>query len=183
MLFFKKAQADSKESVAEGLPKALESLWRFAFRLSGNPQDAEELVQRTALRALEKQHLYQPDTRLISWLFSITHSIWKNELRSRQIRQHMSFDTAQPQQLPVHHDNVEQQMMLDSVIKAVYQLPEAQKIPMILVNIEGLSYQEAADILDIPIGTLMSRIARARVRIGEIMLSTETHNKEASHEI
>lgn len=180
-MFFK-----SKPTVAEQLPKALDSLWRFAFRLTGNQQDAEELVQKTALRALEKQHLYNSDLRFISWLFSIAHSTWKNDIRSRKIHEssrinldyaELKIDNLSPKKL----NEAENQLMLNSVLKYVNSLPEAQRTPILLVYVEELSYKEAATILEIPIGTLMSRIARARAKIGQAMNQATSGEHDEKH--
>ena len=175
-MFFK----SKPNPVTVELPKALDALWRFAYRLTGNPEDAEELVQKTALRALEKQHLYQTEHRFLSWLFSIAHSVWKNELRSRKIREDHRFDLNY-QGLSIDDmgapdsNQAENELMLNSVLKAVNQLPEAQRTPMLLVHVEGLSYKEATMVLETPIGTLMSRLARARIKIGELMNPPSEH--------
>ena len=73
------------------LPALLPRLWRFALRLAGDRHDAEDLVQRACVRALERQQQLQPGTATLSWLFSIVHSVWLNEVRARQIRSHGSI--------------------------------------------------------------------------------------------
>lgn len=152
------------------LPGLLPRLWRFALRLTAHQQDAEDLVQRTCVRGLERRHQLQPGTAPLSWLFSIMHSIWLNEIRARQIRARTHFDwqdevvesLADPAgQTP------ETELFHRQVIDAVDALPDAQRVVMLLVAVEGLSYREAADILEIPIGTVMSRLARARLTIGQ----------------
>jgi RNA polymerase sigma-70 factor, ECF subfamily len=145
-------------------------LWRFSIRLTRHQADAEDLVQRTYVRALEKRHQWQSGTSLISWLFAIMHSIWMNELRSAQRRREgnlsgdESFDDIADTRPSA---DLEYQLMCKQVVQAVQALPEAQRVVMMLVAVEGLSYQEAADVLDIPIGTVTSRLARARLSIGE----------------
>ena len=169
------------------LPHLLPRLWRFAWRLARSTADAEDLVQRTCLRALERRAQWQPGTALLSWLFTIEHSIWLNELRSAQRRRTGSLDaepaldevaewvspTASPE-LGLHYRQV---------VAAVEALPEAQRVVMLLVAVEGLSYREAADVLDIPIGTVMSRLARARATVGQRFLvpSTPTQQLEGQH--
>ncbi len=153
------------------LPQLLPRLWRFALRLTRNAQDAEDLVQRTCLRALERRAQWQPGTALLSWLFAIEHSIWLNELRSAQRRRTGSLDGEQA--LPAMDEavsntgNPEQRLHYRQVVVAVEALPEAQRVVMLLVAVEGLSYREAAEVLDIPIGTVMSRLARARAVVGQ----------------
>src|SRR6516162_9874074 len=73
------------------LPALLPRLWRFALRLAADRHDAEDLVQRACVRALERRHQLQPGTSTLSWLFSIVHSVWLNEVRARQIRSHGSM--------------------------------------------------------------------------------------------
>ncbi|MBX2847759.1 MAG: RNA polymerase sigma factor [Acidiferrobacterales bacterium] len=144
----------------------LPSLWRFALRLSKSESIAEELVQRTCLRAIERKHQLKNSAKIRSWLFSILHSIWKNELRSSALRAEASLSLQST--LPmVNADNSEQSHDLKQVLHAVYSLPEAQREVMLLICAEGYSYKEAAEILEIPTGTVMSRLARARENIGE----------------
>ncbi|WP_250475476.1 RNA polymerase sigma factor [Caballeronia sp. GAFFF1] len=152
------------------LPTLLPRLWRFALRLTQNQHDAEDLVQRACVRALERRNQLQPGTSTLSWLFSIVHSTWMNELRSRSIRSRGSMDW-QDEEIESLADpgghNPEVDLMHRQVFNAVEALPEAQRVVMVLVAIEGLSYREAADVLDVPIGTVMSRLSRARLTIGQ----------------
>jgi RNA polymerase sigma-70 factor (ECF subfamily) len=152
------------------LPALLPRLWRFALRLAGDRHDAEDLVQRACVRALERRHQLQPGTSTLSWLFSIVHSVWLNELRARQIRNHggmqwneeLADTVADPAACSPEMYALHQQ-----IISAVEKLPEAQRTVMLLVAVEGLSYREAAAVLDVPIGTVMSRLSRARLTIGQ----------------
>ena len=156
------------------LPQLLPRLWRFALRLARNTADAEDLVQRTCLRALERRAQWQPGSALLSWLFTIEHSIWLNELRSAQRRRTGSLDTeptlGDADLLVSPTGSPEQGLHYRQVVQAVEALPEAQRVVMLLVAVEGLSYREAADVLDIPIGTVMSRLARARATLGQHFL-------------
>ncbi len=102
-------------------------------------------------------------------MFSIVHTTWLNELRSRGVRRRASFDWDDDliENLPDPSGQTpESALMHEQVIAAVERLPEAQRVVMLLVAVEGLSYQEAADVLEIPIGTVMSRLSRARQAIG-----------------
>lgn len=156
----------------------LQPLWRYATQLTRQPSDAEDLVQRTCLRALEQADKYQPGGRLRSWLFKICLNIWRNELRSRQIRDQKAFTTGPGAARAVDVDNIsdprngnpESHMILHEVHSAVESLPEAQRMVVLLVCVEGFSYRDTADVLDVPIGTVMSRLARARLSIGKSML-------------
>jgi RNA polymerase sigma-70 factor (ECF subfamily) len=152
------------------LPAMLPRLWRFSLRLSRNVADAEDLMQRTCLRALEKHAQWQIGTSLISWLYCIAHSVWINEIRSRKLRQNGQIDLSDDwyeQVVDPAAPDPENQMFFRQVVQAVDGLPEAQRTVMLLVAVDGLTYQEAADVLQIPIGTVMSRLARARQTIGE----------------
>ena len=167
------------------LPKLLPRLWRFAIRLARHQQDAEDLVQRTCVRALERRHQYQEGSAVLSWLFSIMHSIWLNEIRTRQVRRNgqLEWDDDSIELIDNGMEgNPEHDLFYRQVIAAVEALPEAQRSVMLLVAVEGLSYREAAEILDIPLGTIMSRLARARISIGEKFNphSTESHSSEKS---
>jgi RNA polymerase sigma-70 factor (ECF subfamily) len=153
------------------LPEMLPRLWAVALRISGDRHDAQDLVQRACVRALERSHQLQPDTSPLSWMVSIVHSTWINELRARSVRyrSRMEWDdrfletVADPfAQTP------ETNVMNGQIVSAVEQLPEAQRVVMLLVAVEGLTYNEAAKVLDVPIGTVMSRLARARLAIGAL---------------
>ena len=154
------------------LPEMLPRLWAFALRISGDRHDAEDLVQRACVRALERAHQLQPDTSPLSWMFSIVHSTWINELRARSVRKRSSMewddDFLENVADPVDK-GPEAQLMHGQVISAVERLPEAQRVVMLLVAVEGLSYQEAADALEVPIGTVMSRLSRARQAVGALL--------------
>jgi RNA polymerase sigma-70 factor (ECF subfamily) len=165
----------AEDGLSAALPALLPRLWRFALRLTADRHDAEDLLQRTCLRALERRHQLQPGTSPLSWMFSIAHSVWLNEVRSRQIRNHASLqwneelletlaDTSTP--------DPETDALHRQILGAVNRLPDAQRAVMLLVAVEGLSYREAAEALQVPIGTIMSRLARARLTIGETFSGT-----------
>ncbi len=174
----------STHDVALSLESELDALWRFGLRLTANSDDAADLVQRTCVRALEQRHKYSAQGKFCSWLFQIQHRIWLNELRSRKIRARDSLDTTCTTtesasgkvfslDAEESSDIAETQVFLDQVFGAVERLPEAQRMVVELVLVEECTYQEAADILHIPIGTVMSRLARARVAIGKFQFESE----------
>jgi len=161
---------DARDGLTRELPALLPRLWRFALRLAGDRHDAEDLVQRACVRALERRHQLQPGSSTLSWLFSIVHSIWLNEVRARQIRTHGSMQWSEELADTVADPaaaNPETYTLQRQIIGAVEALPDAQRAVMLLVAVEGLSYREAATALSVPIGTVMSRLARARLTIGE----------------
>ena len=153
-----------KQELVELLPR----LWRFGLSLSGSPEVSQDLVQATCERALSRYHQWRPGTRLDSWTFAIMHSIWKNELRAKSIRRGAGFVDAE-QYLVADTPDSETLAEVEQVYQAVVALPEAQRAALILVYVEGYQYQEAAHILDIPMGTLMSRLARARLRVAQTL--------------
>jgi RNA polymerase sigma-70 factor, ECF subfamily len=151
------------------LPDMLPRLWAFALRLSGDRHDAEDLVQRACVRALERTHQLQPGTSPLSWMFAIVHTTWINEIRARSVRSRTSADWDDSLLETVADPAArtpESNAMMGQIVSAVERLPEAQRVVMLLVAVEGLSYSEAAEALDVPIGTIMSRLARARQTIG-----------------
>ncbi|GGP26109.1 RNA polymerase sigma factor [Silvimonas amylolytica] len=158
------------EDLSRLIPSLLPRLWRFALRLTANRHDAEDLVQRACVRALERPHQLQEGTSPLSWLFSIMYSIWISEVRARKVR---AGSAAEWQDEAFEHlpdpraSDPENEMLHQQIISAVGALPDPQRVVMLLVAIEGLSYREAAVALDIPIGTVMSRLARARITLGE----------------
>lgn len=189
-------------NLAQSLTDELDAMWHFALRLTSTQADAEDLVQRTCLKALENEGHYKEQGNIRSWLFQIEYRIWLNVLRARQIRhagsfKHASFNDAQLaedasdslkvfdwQTTSVHHElanthSPESQMQLHQIYEQVESLPEAQRLVVTLVCVEGFTYQETAQVLDIPIGTVMSRLARARITLGEAMRGGNTVNRTA----
>jgi RNA polymerase sigma-70 factor (ECF subfamily) len=155
----------SEADIRSGLTENLARLWRYGLVLSHQRDVAEDLVQATCLRALERADQFMPGTRLDRWLFSILHSIWLNEIRARRVRQGQGFvDAADALTFDGAYDT-ETHVMAGQVLRQVNALPEAQRTAVFLAYVEGLSYREVAGILDIPIGTVMSRLAAARAKL------------------
>ncbi|WP_240154121.1 MULTISPECIES: sigma-70 family RNA polymerase sigma factor [Pantoea] len=140
-------------------------MWRYAMVLSRNKDVAEELVQSTCVRALERSAQYTPGTRIDRWLFTVLHSVWINELRAQRVRMGQGFVESDELLAPDHQQHNEQRMQYAKVMQRVGQLPEAQRNAVFLVYVEGFTYQEAADTLAVPIGTIMSRLAAARATL------------------
>jgi RNA polymerase sigma-70 factor, ECF subfamily len=154
------------------LPTLLPRLWAFALRLCGDQHDAEDLVQKACVRALERAHQLQPGTTPLSWMFSIVHSIWINELRARRVRSRSTIEW-DDDFLDMVADRAagtpEEHVMNGQIITAVQRLSESQRLVMLLIAVEGLSYSEAAEALGVPVGTVMSRLSRARQAIGRLL--------------
>ena len=143
---------------------------------------ADDLVQATCVRALERARQYEPGTRMDRWLLSILHSIWLNEVRAQRVRQGQGQVDAD-QALAFDGESVAQTHVLAAqVIRRVDALPEAQRETVFLAYVEGLSYREVADVLQVPIGTVMSRLAAARAKLAEYPpLHTVSHPYRGEH--
>jgi len=120
-------------------------------------------VQEACLRAFARLDQWQPGTRLDSWMFRIIHNIWIDQKRASKVRGTViDLDSAPEIAGPDGRDVVERRMTLNRVLEAMDKLPQEHRELIALVSIEGVSYQEAAAILQIPIGTVTSRLVRAR---------------------
>ncbi|ATY91127.1 sigma-70 family RNA polymerase sigma factor [Pectobacterium atrosepticum] len=157
--------------VRQQLTAHLTRLWRYGLVLSRSHEVAEELVQSTCVRALEKSTQFTPGTRIDRWLFSILHSIWISELRARRVRQGQGFIESEELLAPDTHERDNDRLHYQKIMQRVSALPEAQRNTVFLVYVEGFTYQEAADTLSVPIGTIMSRLAAAR---GTLAKSADT---------
>jgi len=151
--------------VRQQLAVHLNRLWRYGLVLSRSRDMAEELVQATCVRALEKGAQFAPGTRIDRWLFSILHSIWISDLRARRVRMGQGFVDTEDLLAHDTHEQDEDRQRYQQIMRRVNALPEAQRNALFLVYVEGFSYQEAADTLSVPIGTIMSRLATARATL------------------
>lgn len=164
------------EDFEAGVLAQLDSLYRTALRMTNNPQEAEDLVQETMLKAFRFAHTYQPGTNLRAWLFRILNTSAINRYRKQathptptslpegeefylynQIRDLSGQELSQGAE-----EEVLNQYLDEDVYKALNDLPPNFRMAVVLADIEGLSYKEIAEALQIPIGTVMSRISRAR---------------------
>jgi RNA polymerase sigma-70 factor, ECF subfamily len=144
------------------LVQLLPRLRRFALSLCGNPVDADDLVQMACERSILKSSHWSPGTRLDSWVYTLTRNLWMSELRSRRVRSGAGqVDAGETDELRSEVGAVEI-LEGNQVAALIRSLPEGLAATLLLVSIEGYSYQEAADVLDIPIGTVMSRMSKAR---------------------
>lgn len=154
----------------DGLPEAYPALWRFCVSLTGRVDWAEEVAQTTCLRAIEKADGFEPGTHLDRWMMRIAHRLWLNELRARKVRTGGGLVPIEEQDiLDQKNPGAESNIFVSEVFSQISRLPDAQRHAVTLVYVEGMSYREAAMIMEIPIGTVMSRLAAARKTLNEKM--------------
>jgi len=151
--------------VRDGLDRLLPRLWRFCLVLSGDRNVADDLVQATCVRALEREDQFEPGTRLDRWIFRIAQTVWLNQLRSEKVRRGGGLVPVEQAGLIDAGSDAEANLFANEVFSQVMALPEAQRTGVLLVYVEGYSYREAAEHLDVPVGTVMSRLASARDRL------------------
>ena len=150
---------------SDQLIAVLPRLRRFARGLTGAAAEADDLVQAACERALTRAHQFQEGTRFDSWMFRIVQTIWIDQLRARDVRKE-DGELAEDRlgsDAPVRR--IEARLALAEVRHAIERLPPDQRTTLMLVTVEGLSYKEAAEVAGVPVGTIMSRLARARMAL------------------
>jgi RNA polymerase sigma factor (sigma-70 family) len=151
------------DTVRRDVVALLPRLRRFALSLTGNANDADDLVQDAVERALRFLHKWEPGTRLDSWMFRMTQNLWIDTVRARKVRTAAPLDTDEVAQASVDGArSMEARLAFNATCKAMSELPEEQRAAVALVLVDGMPYREAAEILGVPIGTLTSRLFRAR---------------------
>ncbi len=161
------------------LEAQLPRLRRYARALTRDPSRADDLVQDTLVRALDKQHLYQDGTNLRAWLFTLMHNQHVNNAR-RNVREDNSLDvdTVAAHLVAVTDPTASRQ--LRELDEAIGKLAMEQRQVILLIGLEGMSYEEAAAILDVPIGTVRSRLSRGREALRRLMGMEEDEAKLAT---
>ena len=154
------------DPVRRELVALLPRLRRFARSLTRSADEADDLVQGAVERALRSLDSWTPGTRLDSWMFRIMKNCWIDEIRSKTVRDRvLAPEEAGAMVGGGGAEAMEQYLEARAVRDAMNTLPEEQRMAVALVLVEGFSYREAADMLEIPIGTLTSRLARGRAAI------------------
>ena len=155
-----------ENDVRDELVALLPRLRRFACALTKSIDDADDLVQAACERALTRLHQWQRGSRLDSWMFRIVQTIWIDRMRAKRVRG-TETDAGAADLIAGSHGerDMEARSALRRTREAMSRLAPEQRLVLALVSIEGLSYKEAAEVLDVPIGTVMSRLARARRRL------------------
>ena len=149
-----------------GLQDCLPRLRRFAHSLCRNPSDADDLTQMTVERALVSRAQWQPGTRLDSWLYRIMRNLWIDTARSRGRK--AAFEAPPEAGTNVGFDprpGVEAAIDLNIAMAAMDRLPDEQREVVALILLEGLGYRETAELLQLPIGTVSSRLVRGRTAL------------------
>ncbi len=138
-------------------------LQRFTYSLTGTKADAEDLMQATCLRAIENIDKWAVGSRLDSWMYKMAQNIHKNNIRHNSVTQRHAQSVISEDENS--HDGVGEVTNRDTLMRvssSIDKLPTDQRSVLLLVTVEGFGYQEAASILDVPVGTVTSRLARAR---------------------
>ena len=169
-------QAGSSDPAASGfrpvsarfsdqLVAVLPRLRRFARGLTGSVFEADDLVQAACERALTREHQFQEGTRFDSWMFRIVQTIWIDQIRARDVRKEEPEAEAERIGSDEPMRRIEARLALGEVRLALKELPAEQRTALLLVTVDGLSYKEAAAVAEVPVGTIMSRLALARVAL------------------
>ena len=159
-------------SFKDELLAEIKNLRAFAISLSGSISLADDLVQEALLRAWSKSDLFQPGTSLRAWLFTILRNIYYSDYRKRS-REVQDSDGVHARRLTIPGDQ-ESHLDLEDFRKALTKLPAEQREVLTLIGASGLSYEEPAAICEVEIGTIKSRLSRARSRLIRLLGMDET---------
>ena len=155
-----------KDELSELVP----SLRKFAYSLTGNMHDADDLLQNTLERLLSKPIPEQ--VTLMAWAFRVCRNCWIDEYRAKKVRANASdalaYEAQSANQLNMD-EAVTHSITLKQVSSAMDELPYEQRETLSLVAVQGMSYADASEVLQVPAGTIMSRLARARVKISNLL--------------
>ena len=158
--------------LATEIASLLPRMRRFARSLTYHREDADDLVQLAMERALGRSEQWTPGTRLDSWIFRIMKNAWIDEVRSRVRRDELFAPEEAGEHVGDDFAQAHQQRL--AIQKAVSLLSEEHRLVVGLVLVDGLAYKDAAEVLEIPVGTLTSRLARAREALQQILSDQKT---------
>ncbi len=153
----------------EGLLAELGGLRKFCHSLTGSAADADDLLQATVERILERG--MPEDAHVAKWAYRVCKNAWIDELRSREVRHRYQPgpDAEDTDHSPSAERLAGDEKEIEAVTAALERLPTDQRLSLTLVAVEGKTYAEAAEILEVPVGTIMSRIARARKQLMDML--------------
>jgi RNA polymerase sigma-70 factor (ECF subfamily) len=167
------------QSFANGIVTSLSSLRSFAISLTRNVDQAEDLVQETVLRAINKQDKFEPGTKLRAWLFTIMRNLFCSTCR--RARHEVEDVDGSCAATMISIPDGEDRIMLRELVAALAKLPQGQREAILLVGAEGMSYEAAAQALGCAVGTIQSRVNRARNRLAELMeLEWREHHRRGT---
>ncbi|TQV86238.1 RNA polymerase sigma factor [Exilibacterium tricleocarpae] len=152
------AVGEIKAVILQELPR----LRRFAFSLTASKADADDLVQNAVVRMLKAG--LPANAEVVPWMLRICKNLWIDEIRSREVRVKAAdaISLESDTQVQQGEQQIQGRLDLQRVVRAMTTLSDNQRLALTLVAIDGMSYAEAAEVLDVPVGTIMSRVARAR---------------------
>lgn len=151
---------------AQRMVELIPRLRRYARALVGDRSSADDLVQDTLERAWAKLHLYRRGTDLRAWLFTVMHNVHVNRVRATRLTDPLEEEMPELAQRAPQGDA----LLVRDLDRAIARLPAEQRAVLLLVTLEEMSYEEVARTLGIPIGTVMSRLSRAREKLRALML-------------
>lgn len=156
------------DGFADLLEHEIPRLRRYARALTRDATRADDLVQSCLIRALEKSHLWQPGTDLRAWLFTILHNQHVNDVR-RAVREGINVPVEDVAPVLTVPSTQGASLQLRDLDRAMARLPEEQRQVLLLVGLEGMRYEEVAIVLDVPVGTVRSRLSRGRDMLRHLM--------------
>lgn len=161
------------------MTQEMDGLFKFAMRLTKNSADAEDLLQSTILRAYEKKHLFKKGSSVFKWSSKIMYNLFVSNYRRK-----VKFETQYDPESYLEKESVEasqdDQMMVQQVGEAMKKLSGEHSEILIMICVQGMQYQEAAEALNIPVGTVRSRLSRARSQL-EMLLDTPNDNNKSAY--
>jgi len=163
------SQAAGRPATVGVVEACIPALRRYAAVLARNHQDQDDLVHDCLVRALDHWHTRREDASIRSWLFAIMHNLFVSHQRKKKLRGEVTpIDAVRDERYRISADQ-ERYVEFRDVFQALDRLPEEQRSVLVLIAVEDLSYAETAQVLDIPIGTVMSRLSRGRERLRAMM--------------
>ncbi len=166
----RRADINNRLTFSDDILAEIPRLRRYAYVLLRDQVSADDLVQDSLERALSRQNLFQPGTNLRAWLFTIMHNLHVNAvIRARRAPPAGTTDDVAESHRSAVAPSQGDHLMLRDLERALGTLSEEQRCVVLLVGVEGLTYTETADVLEVPVGTVMSRLARGRNRLRSVM--------------
>jgi RNA polymerase sigma-70 factor (ECF subfamily) len=158
------------EPFSDQLVALLPRLRRFAYGLTGSMDEGDDVVQSACERALQRADQFEPGSRLDSWMYRIVQTVWIDRLRKKsRIEQGVDPDDLARHPSGDAMREADDRLALADARRAIARLPAEQREVLMLVSVEGVGYRETAEVLGLPIGTVMSRLSRARIALAKAL--------------